>query len=356
MPREHPHARVRTAIRRDLVVIAGSAGSFEPLREIVQGLGGYEGTVLVVVHVPAHAPSALPALLSRVGTLPVRHAIDGEPLAPGTILVAPPDHHLLIEGDHVKVSLGPQENGARPAADPLFRTAARTPGQRVVGVVLSGALDDGTRGLAVVKACGGVAIVQRPAEARFPGMPRSAVENVDVDHVIAGREIAPWLRDLAGGGGRGTTAGSVEMTSNPLEVEAVPRDLARDEDVAGERRATLLSCPSCHGVLMRPTRSGPLHFSCQIGHAYSPLALSCAETEDTKTGLDSAYRSLRERVMLSYMMAERARAQNDGGHAAMLTNRAHGLEARAEQVRALRETLARVDDEDLTRGAEGGKD
>ncbi len=202
MNQEHPRTGEANATVGDLVVIAGSAGSFEPLREIVSGLAGYGGTVLVVVHVPPNAPSALPALLSRLGTLPVRHAIDGELLAPGVVLVAPADRHLLIEGDHVRLSSAPPEHGSRPSADSLFRTAAHAHGRRVVGVVLSGALGDGTIGLAAVKDLGGVAIVQEPHEARFAGMPTSAIDHVAVDYVVAARDIAPLLRDLTEAGRR----------------------------------------------------------------------------------------------------------------------------------------------------------
>ena len=199
--------------------------------------------MLVVVHVPARVPSALPKLLARLGTLAVRHAVDGEPLARRTILVAPPDRHLLVEGDRVRLGIGPLENGLRPAADPLFRTAANAHGRRVVGVVLSGALDDGTRGLAIVKERGGVAIVQSQDEARFRGMPRSALDNVDVDHVLPAKAIARRLHALAGGAEMDGADGRTEMARGARRRCARserPCVSSRGENgIGGERAASL---------------------------------------------------------------------------------------------------------------------
>jgi two-component system chemotaxis response regulator CheB len=147
--------------RREVVVIGASAGGIQALVEIVGKLpSDFPGIIFVVVHVPP-IESKLPAILSRAGALPAVHAVQNEPIVPGRIVVAPPDYHLLVRANSIELSHGPRENHHRPAVDPTFRTAARAFGRRVVAVVLSGALGDGTTGLLAVKARGGVAIVHK---------------------------------------------------------------------------------------------------------------------------------------------------------------------------------------------------
>src|SRR5207244_2427388 len=164
---------------RDIIVVGASAGGVEALATLVRGLpADLPAAVFVVLHVPPHGTSVLPQILTRAGRLPAKHAVDGEAIQAGRIYVAPPDHHLLVKPGYVRVAHGPRENGHRPAVDALFRTAARTYGHRVAGVVLTGVLDDGTAGLIAVKLRGGAALVQHPDDALYDGMPRSALDNV----------------------------------------------------------------------------------------------------------------------------------------------------------------------------------
>lgn len=182
---------------RDVVVVGASAGGVEALRELVHGLpADLPASVLVVRHVPPESQSALPRILARSGPLPAAHALDGEELRPARIYVAPADFHMLVEDGRIRLVRGPRENLHRPAVDPLFRSAAAAYGRRVVGVVLTGALDDGTAGLATIKRCGGVAVVQDPADATFSSMPASALRNVRVDHSVPLAGIAPLLDRL----------------------------------------------------------------------------------------------------------------------------------------------------------------
>jgi two-component system chemotaxis response regulator CheB len=185
------------------VAVAASAGGVEALRTFVSGLpGDFPAAVLVVLHISPTGPTVLPEILSRAGSLPSRLAADGEPLAGGIILVAPPDRHLAVSGTTARVLAAPPENGHRPCADVLLRSVARAFGAAGCGVVLSGTMDDGAAGLAAVHRAGGLALVQDPAEALFGGMPRAAIEQADPQFVapvseLAGR-VGAWLGQRGG--------------------------------------------------------------------------------------------------------------------------------------------------------------
>lgn len=183
--------------RHDVVVIGASAGGLQALKQLFEGLPAtFPAAVLIVVHVRSNGTGALPEILARAGRLPVEFAADGDAIVPGRVYVAHADRHLLITDDGLRVVHGPRENGFRPAIDPLFRTAARIYGSRVVGIILSGALSDGVYGLSVIKEHGGVAVVQHPADAIVPTMPRNAMSVVDADHVVPVSEMAALLERL----------------------------------------------------------------------------------------------------------------------------------------------------------------
>jgi two-component system, chemotaxis family, protein-glutamate methylesterase/glutaminase len=182
----------------DIIVVGASAGGVEALRVLVGKLpGDLPAAVLVVLHVSPEHKSILPRILTGAGPLPAEHAKDGELLEPGRIYVAPPDRHMVVDDGAVGVTRSPPEGGHRPSVDTLFRSAARFHGARVVGVVLSGALDDGTAGLVAVKERGGVTVVQDPEEALCADMPRSALEHLKVDHCLPIAQIAALIDKLA---------------------------------------------------------------------------------------------------------------------------------------------------------------
>lgn len=185
-------------IGHDIIAIGGSAGSIVALIQLVHSLPrDLPAAVFVVVHSSPKFPSLLPEILQRSGSLPAVHAEDGALIEPGRIYVAPPDRHLLVKGEYMRVVFGPKENRFRPAIDPLFRTVARVYGKRAIGVVLSGLLYDGTAGLFEIKERGGVAIVQDPQEAAVPSMPENAIKHVAVDHILCIEDIARVLSELS---------------------------------------------------------------------------------------------------------------------------------------------------------------
>lgn len=293
--------------RRDIIVIGASAGGVEALQRLVRALpADLPATVLIVLHRPSDRDGLLPQILRYGSRLPVTHARDGQTLQPGRILVAPPDRHLVIEGGVARLVRGPKENYSRPAIDPLFRTAAQEFGPRVVGVILSGTLFDGTAGLFVVKRRGGVALVQDPEEAAYPGMPESAIANVEIDHILPLVEIAPVLERLA----RETQekGGDIAM---PAEFEQLPEIAKRDqaEQVRGERngRASTFVCPDCGGMLWQAAAGASVQFRCHVGHAYTGEGLAEMQNQVLENALWFAVRTLLDRSLLLRQLAQKAR-------------------------------------------------
>jgi two-component system chemotaxis response regulator CheB len=292
-------------MRRNTVVIGASAGGVEALRDLIAGLpADLPASVLVVLHIPSYGGSVLPAILTRAGRLPAHHPVTGEPLKDAEILVAPPDHHLVVRDGIVVLTRGPHENGHRPAVDVLFRSAAREHGARVIGVVLSGVLDDGTAGLAAIARRGGATIVQDPADAMYPAMPLNALTHVRADHVEAADRIGPLIAELV-------------TTEIPDTEEPMPDLLARETDIAmmdgdelddGGRPGTPsgFSCPDCNGVLWEIRDGELLRYRCRVGHAWSAESLFGEQAEQLDNALWMALRGLEEKAALARTLAERA--------------------------------------------------
>jgi two-component system chemotaxis response regulator CheB len=319
---------MRSAARRDIVVVGASAGGVEALTGLMRKLPAELGaSIFVVLHMAAEQKSVLPRILSSAGPLPAKHARDGEPIIADRVYVAPPDHHLLLHDTHVRVVHGPRENGHRPAIDPLFRTAAYSFGPRVIGVVLSGALDDGTAGLVAVKGRGGLAVVQDPNEALVEMMPRSALENVEIDHVLPISEMAALLPALVR-----EEAAPPQARSALLEVEsAIQLTGATGEVKVGVPSG--LGCPACGGVLNEVREGDLLRFRCRVGHAYAPESLYDEQRGALESALWAALRALEEQGALGRRMAERARQLGQLKSARRYEERAVSAEAHARAVR-----------------------
>jgi two-component system, chemotaxis family, protein-glutamate methylesterase/glutaminase len=283
------------AIGHDVVVVGASAGGVEALRTLVAALPpDLPAAVLVVLHIPRGAPSALPAILDRAGPLPARRVIDGERLVYGRVYVAPADHHLLLVDGRIRLSRGPTENGHRPAVDPLFRSAARAYGPRVVGVVLSGSRDDGAAGAAAVAGQGGVVVVQDPAEALHPSMPEAVMRHTTVDHVLPAAKIGPLLAELSGR----TVTATDPVDDGLLNAEV---EMAETMPVTTDQLGAPPSgfaCPSCGGALFEIEKRPLPRFRCRVGHAWSPESLLAEQGEAVERALWVALRALEEKAAL----------------------------------------------------------
>jgi two-component system chemotaxis response regulator CheB len=318
---------------RDIVVVGASAGGIEGVVEIARRLpADFPGALFVVVHFPGSVTSTLPRILSRAGPLPARHAIDGEQVHPGMFYVAPPDSHLIILDGHLRLSRGPKENGSRPAIDPLFRSAARSYGSRVVGVVLSGNLKDGTAGLLAIKQRGGLAMVQSLETALYPSMPRSAMEHVEVDYALAPADMAECLTELAL-----QPLDHLEVKSMPDAVESPGEP---DEVAVADRHTQpgvppTMSCPECHGVLWEVRDSELVRFRCRVGHAYTGEGLLAHQAENLEAALWTALRALEEHSALARRMAVRANNRGLARSASTFTEQAMDAEHHASVIRTV---------------------
>jgi len=362
--------------QRDIIVIGGSAGSFEPLKVIISSLpASFPGSILVVTHMMADFPSLLEEHLGSNSHLPVAQAADQEPIRRGHVYVACPDYHLTVEGGKMRVLRGPRENRHRPAIDPLFRTAARVYGPRVIGVILSGSLEDGSMGLFAVKQRGGIAIVQDPNEAASPEMPRRALRYATPHYVLKTRDIVPNLMNLVqvdqdeivmpkkrapktNGHSRSRNGGRLRSPAKPANTPhsgtqstssaAITNgdneaNLKAEYFDEGEGNPSVFACPECHGVLWELREGNLVQFRCRVGHSYGSDSLVVELSQASEAALWAALRALEEKAAMQRRVAEgmsfdnksairlRDQSDSDEAHARVLREMIFTRDAQLQQ-------------------------
>lgn len=319
--------------KRDVIALAGSTGALDVLKVLCANLpGDLPAAVFVVLHVGAEGRNLLAGILDGLCALPVETARDETEVEAGRIYVAPADHHLLVIDGIIRLGRGPRENMSRPAADPLFRSVAASYGPRAIGVVLSGKLNDGASGLADLKRCGGLTVVQSPLDASAPDMPLGALQASDVDYRGPADGLAGLLTEL--------------ISQEAPPAPPVPRDIELEIDIALGRpclTSTIdqigdvapLSCPSCSGVLSQMKQGPPLRYRCQVGHAYTAEALATQQQTAVDEAIRVALRIIEERAVLCERMA--SEAQSAGRHGS-----ATGFAARCQELRAQADVLRKA--------------
>ena len=307
-------------MRHDIVVIGGSMGSTAVLKPILAAMPpSLPASVFVVVHLPTAGDGLLMRTLAKASSLPAAPAVDGEAIEPGRVYLAVPARHLLVIDSKIELGTGPRENMARPAIDALFRSAALAYGPRVIGVVLSGLLDDGASGLTAIKGCGGITVVQHPRDAEAPDMPEAALAATDVDHVAPAAELGGLVTRLVG------TEADDAAVRCPPELDLDIR-IARGRRLGSERLRSFaepvpISCPDCGGVLSEVKGEGPLRFRCQIGHGFTAEALIEAHKDNVEEALEVAMRVMEERFELVARLARNAHAQGRAAVAGLYEER-----------------------------------
>ena len=311
--------------RRDIIVIGASAGGIEVLETVLSSLlWDFRAAVFVVLHTTEDSPGLLPGILNRHSQMPVLYAVHNAPILPSRVYIAPGGaRHMLLERGKIRLLPGPRENRNRPSVDALFRSAARAYGSQVIGVVLTGNLDDGAAGLADIKLRGGVAIVQDPDEAIAPSMPASAVESTEVDYVLPAEAIGPKLQELA-------ATEAVEGV-HPINGES---------NMAATGQT--YSCPECGGVLKEIQESGVVRYRCRVGHLYSPESLLADQGVAVEKALWAAIRNLEEQAEFSDKLAVNSRKKQ---HLRLAKRFSEKAEASRENASVLRDLLQKAADQ-----------
>ena len=291
-------------IRRDIIAIGGSWGAVDAIKQLLRELpGDLAATLFIAIHVGARGNDLLAEIFAEQAAITTSTARDGDELQPGHAYVAPADHHLLLIGGVVRLGHGPRENMSRPAIDPLLRSVGACFGPRAIGVILTGMLNDGASGLADLKRCGGLTVVQSPRDAAASDMPWEALRATQVDYRAPLSGLPGLLAEL-----------SAQEAGAPIDV---PADIAEEVEIAlgtartailpdGLSDVTALTCPACGGVLSQIRREPPLRYRCQVGHAYTAEALVSQQESAVDEAIRLALRVVEERVTLTEAMRDDA--------------------------------------------------
>jgi two-component system chemotaxis response regulator CheB len=316
---------------RDIIVIGTSAGGLEALDALVGQLPtDLPAAIFVVQHMaPENTGEALLHRLRKHRAFKCAIAIDGQDFRRGQIYIARPDYHLLVKRKHILVTKGARENRYRPGIDPLFRSAAAAYGPRVIGVVLTGLLDDGTAGLKAVKQCGGITVIQDPKDAAYREMPQSALNNAEVDHCVPIAGMGALLERLVRQNpGKGRSVPN-DIQTEALIAERVLSDVTR---VNGLGEQVPYNCPNCGGVLWDLESSRGKRYRCHTGHSFTSAALLTSQTEKIEETLWVSLRMFEERKNLLNNMAQ---SETAASAKRSYTDKAKETQVHIERIRAM---------------------
>jgi two-component system chemotaxis response regulator CheB len=334
-----------TVAEHDVVVIGASAGGVEALCTLVSMLpSDLPASIFIVLHIPAQSPSLLPEILSRQGPLHSKHPENGEQIRHGQIYVAPPDLHMLVGQGHIRLSRGPKENRHRPAIDVLFRSAALNYGTRVIGIILTGSLDDGTAGMLAIKRRGGMTVVQNPADAMYPSMPQSALTHVQIDQCMSLTEIGQMLPSLVAEPAPPQAAYPVPQEMEE-EVKIAEMDMAEMNSSTHAGVPSAFTCPDCGGTLWEIHDGNLVRFRCRVGHSFSLESMLAGQNEALEQALWVALETLEETASLQRRMMDDAHARGQHWLARRFEERVRKAEKNATLLRDVLLKNAPITDE-----------
>ncbi|KTD52080.1 Chemotaxis response regulator protein-glutamate methylesterase [Legionella quinlivanii] len=316
-----------------MVVIGCSAGGLTALKGVISRLpADFPAAVIVVKHIQPGS-NMLPGLISRFSKLPVITPRPNQTLESGHIFVAPSDCHITIVDGKIHLDSGPKINHARPAIDPLFCSAALYNGPATIGVVLSGMLDDGSTGLAVIKEKNGIAIAQDLSEAEYPDMPKNAIQNVAMDYCLPVNEIALVLEKLV----QKPLEKLPNNTNDILITKECRLNKVNRRDKAADLRKIAqpspYGCPDCGGVLWKIDDS-PERYRCRVGHAYGIDSLLNGMEESIEEALWAALCALEEKEQLAMNIADKA-ARENSGNTSYFKNKAEQVQRHVKVIKTI---------------------
>lgn len=342
----------------DIIVIGASAGGVDALVRLAHDFPkNLPAAIFVVLHIPSQSPSLLPSILNRAGLLKALHPTENMKIESGHIYIAPPDLHLLVKRGYIRIVRGPRENRHRPAIDPTLRSAALAYGPRVIGTILTGALDDGTAGLQAVKQQGGLAVVQDPQDAFYPSMPRSALEHVQVDYCVPLTEMGPLLTQLSHRPAASEKDYPISQDlENEVKIVEMNMDALNTDYHPG--KPSVLACPECGGVLWESQDGNLLRFRCRTGHTFSPESVLAEQNEELERALWIALKTLEEKASLSRRMMHQAQEHGSDWMASRFEDRLQEAEKNAKVIRDLLVNNTQTEDTALNQpdGHKAGKE
>ncbi len=324
--------------KKNIIVIGASAGGYDALIKLVSGLDeGIDAAIFIVWHMSPEIKGFLPKSIGKATTLYTANATDRESIIMGRIYVAPTDRHLIIEHGRVRVTKGPKENRFRPAVDPLFRSAAYAYGPRVIGIVLSGALDDGTAGLWAIKQQGGTAIVQDPRDAEVKSMPENALKQVEVDYCVPVSEMPDLIYKLTQEPVINNHSDQMVVPNIQHEVQIAIEDEGTYTEPNPLGQLTNLTCPECSGVLSAIVENDRVRYRCHTGHAFSADSLLYSIGDSIEQSLWNVVRSIKESIFLLDHIGDHFAEANNPRLAALYFNKSKEA---AKRIKFVHEALA----------------
>ncbi|WP_031530846.1 chemotaxis protein CheB [Dyadobacter crusticola] len=329
-----------------IIVIGSSAGGVPALKELVKSFTkDFAASIFIVQHLAANKVSYLPEILSSHGPLPARHPRDGEQISKGIIYVAPPDHHMIIENEHISIKRGPKENNFRPAIDVTMRSAAYWHADQVIAAVLTGYLSDGSSGLWSVQQLGGTTIVQSPEDSPYPDMPRNALERVDPDYILPLKDIGPLINTLVTQPAkRNRVENDVLKTRMKVEIEIAGQKNALSRGIHHMGEKTDLTCPECGGALTSFQEGSNVRYRCHTGHGFSSSSLWLGINESVEAKLWQAMRSMEEGILFLEQAVTRCELSGNQDHARDFEEKADILRSRSKALLDYIYTQGQVND------------
>jgi two-component system chemotaxis response regulator CheB len=324
-----------------IVVIGTSAGGIRALEELVMQLNpDVDAAFFVVLHLSRKGVGdVLFQRLQQHATMPCRLAKDGESIKKGIIYLAPPDNHMLVDKGQIVIGKGAPENRWRPSINNLFRSAAANYSSRVIGIVLTGLLDDGTAGMSIIKRAGGITIIQNPDEADYPDMPLSVLENVEVDYVESLSKMGILLSEIIAN----TEPKEVEVPFDILQETKIDLRVSTRVDNLAMFEKSEINCPDCGGGLYLTQKEHPPHYRCHVGHSYTENELLIRMAEVMESTFWTALRMMEERRTLLLKMARRDTERGYESSAKHHLVRAKEMEVHVENLKQILFTTAPVD-------------